>query len=69
MLVQMEILVSILSLIIACAFLAGLAYGIRQVLEWTARRNNYPIDAMPIHYHIFGVGAYFTVLILIVWFR
>lgn len=65
----MEILVSIGSLLLACVLLAALAWIIWYVVEKTAKRNGYSKESMPIHYHIFGVGTYFTVLILLVWFR
>ena len=48
-----------------CLVLSLFAACIRFVLVKIAKRNGYTADEMPLHYHMFGIGTYFSVLFII----
>jgi hypothetical protein len=60
----MEILLVVglvLGFLLALCLLAAL---MRVGIVWLAKRNGYQADDMPMHYHMFAFGAYFTILVL-----
>lgn len=62
-----EILIVIAIVIGVSLALGALAAAIRFVLVKIAKRNGYTADEMPMHYHVFAFGTYFTILFMI-WF-
>jgi ABC-type antimicrobial peptide transport system permease subunit len=42
-----------------------LALVIRAILLKIAKHNGFTGDSMPIHYHMFAFGVYFTIVILV----
>lgn len=62
----MEILIIVGSFLLACAFLVGLAYATRKILERIAKYNGYTPDEMPMLYHMFAFGVYFSIVLAIV---
>lgn len=51
--------------LIISLLLAFMAWLIRKVLLFIDARNGYSEDEMPLHYHIFGVGTYCSILFVI----
>jgi hypothetical protein len=49
----------------AILILCLLAAIMRVIVVWVAKRNGYTPEQMPMHYHAFAFGAYFTILIII----
>jgi hypothetical protein len=64
----MEIALLVLIPLLACAILAGLAALIRVVLVYVANKNGYTAANMPIHYHMFAFGVYFSIVLVVVAF-
>jgi hypothetical protein len=56
---NMAVLLVIITWIIVCIVTAAV---IRFILLKIAAHNGYCADSMPMKYHMFGIGAYFTII-------
>lgn len=61
----MEIGLFILFIVLAFVAMIGLAGLTRIILVKIAKRNGYTADEMPLVYHLVAVGAYFSILFLV----
>jgi hypothetical protein len=55
----------ILGLTMVIAVCVALAIAIRFVLVVIAKRNGHAKNNMPMHYHMFGIGIYFSIFWLL----
>ena len=61
-----EILIFVGFLFGVCLALILLARVIWWGVVRMAKRNGYTSDDMPMHYHMFGIGTYFSILFVLV---
>lgn len=61
-----EVLAFLGIFLLVCALLAGLAGIIRLSLVYIAKRNGYTADEMPLIYHMFAFGIYFSIVFAVI---
>ncbi len=62
----LEVLIFIGIILLVCLALLCLAGIVRLVLVKIAKRNGYTADEMPMIYHMFAFGIYFSIIFAVI---